>query len=39
MARAQALGSGLSSFVSVGNKADLSGNDFIQYWESDPRPT
>src|SRR3984893_15495308 len=36
MARAQALGSGLSSFVSVGNKADLSGNDFIQYWESDP---
>ena len=36
MARAQALGSGISSFVSVGNKADLSGNDFIQYWESDP---
>jgi acetyl coenzyme A synthetase (ADP forming)-like protein len=35
MARAQAMGSGLSSFVSVGNKADLSGNDFIQYWESD----
>ena len=35
MARAQALGSGLSSFVSVGNKADLSGNDFIQYWETD----
>lgn len=35
MARAQALGSGISSFVSVGNKADLSGNDFIQYWESD----
>jgi acetate---CoA ligase (ADP-forming) len=35
MAHAQALGSGLSSFVSVGNKADLSGNDFIQYWESD----
>jgi acetyl coenzyme A synthetase (ADP forming)-like protein len=35
MARTQALGSGLSSFVSVGNKADLSGNDFIQYWESD----
>jgi acetate---CoA ligase (ADP-forming) len=36
MARAQALGSGISSFVSVGNKADLSGNDFIQYWEADP---
>ena len=35
MARTQALGSGLSSFVSVGNKADISGNDLIQYWESD----
>jgi acetyl coenzyme A synthetase (ADP forming)-like protein len=35
MSRAQALGSGISSFVSVGNKADLSGNDFLQYWESD----
>ena len=30
------LGLGISQFVSVGNKADLSGNDFIQYWESDP---
>ncbi|MGH2895945.1 MAG: GNAT family N-acetyltransferase, partial [Solirubrobacteraceae bacterium] len=30
------LGVGLSSFVSVGNKADLSGNDFLQYWEEDP---
>ena len=28
---------GLSSFVSVGDKADLSGNDFLQYWEQDPR--
>ncbi|HET7421689.1 MAG TPA: GNAT family N-acetyltransferase [Candidatus Dormibacteraeota bacterium] len=36
LARAQALGSGVSSFVSVGNKADISGNDLIQYWESDP---
>ncbi len=27
---------GLSAFVSVGNKADLSGNDFVQYWEQDP---
>jgi acetyl coenzyme A synthetase (ADP forming)-like protein len=26
---------GLSAFVSIGNKADLSGNDFIQYWEQD----
>jgi acetate---CoA ligase (ADP-forming) len=30
------LGVGLSSFVSVGNKADLSGNDLLQYWEQDP---
>jgi acetate---CoA ligase (ADP-forming) len=30
------LGVGLSSFVSVGNKADLSSNDFLQYWEQDP---
>lgn len=36
MARAQALGSGVSSFVSVGNKADISSNDLIQFWESDP---
>ena len=28
---------GLSSFVSVGNKADISGNDLICYWETDPR--
>ncbi len=27
---------GLSSFVSVGNKADISGNDLLQYWEGDP---
>jgi acyl-CoA synthetase (NDP forming) len=32
---ASALGLGLSSFVSVGNKADISGNDLIQYWEQD----
>ena len=30
------LGVGLSSFGSVGNTADLSGNDFLQYWEQDP---
>ena len=27
---------GLSTFVSVGNKADVSGNDLLQYWERDP---
>jgi acetate---CoA ligase (ADP-forming) len=36
MAHAQELGTGISSFISVGNKADISGNDLIQYWESDP---
>ena len=30
-------GIGLSTFVSVGNKADVSGNDLLSYWESDPR--
>ena len=30
------LGLGLSSFVSVGNKADISGNDLLEYWEQDP---
>jgi acetate---CoA ligase (ADP-forming) len=33
---AEQLGLGLSSFVSVGNKADISGNDLLQYWEEDP---
>jgi len=33
--RASSLGLGLSSFVSVGNKADISGNDLINYWEAD----
>ncbi|TMD54789.1 MAG: acetate--CoA ligase family protein, partial [Chloroflexi bacterium] len=32
---ARSLGIGLSSFVSVGNKADISGNDLLQYWEDD----
>src|SRR5690349_2714 len=32
---ANSLGLGLSSFVSVGNKADISGNDLLRYWEAD----
>jgi acyl-CoA synthetase (NDP forming) len=32
---AAALGLGLSSFVSNGNKADISGNDLLEYWEQD----
>jgi acetyl coenzyme A synthetase (ADP forming)-like protein len=27
---------GLSTFVSVGNKADISSNDLLEYWETDP---
>jgi len=26
---------GFSTFISVGNKADVSGNDLLQYWETD----
>lgn len=26
---------GLSTFVSAGNRADLSGNDLLQYWDQD----
>ncbi|MEO8379468.1 MAG: GNAT family N-acetyltransferase [Acidobacteriota bacterium] len=33
---ARALNIGFSTFVSVGNKADVSGNDLIQYWAEDP---
>jgi acetyl coenzyme A synthetase (ADP forming)-like protein len=33
---ASRMGLGLSSFVSVGNKADVSGNDLLEYWEHDP---
>ncbi len=29
-------GLGVSSFVSAGNRADVSGNDLLQYWEADP---
>jgi acetate---CoA ligase (ADP-forming) len=35
VAEAMRRGLGLSSFVSTGNKADLSGNDLLQYWEND----
>jgi len=33
----RSLGLGLSSFISVGNKADISGNDLLSYWDRDPR--
>ncbi|MEV6979652.1 GNAT family N-acetyltransferase [Sphaerisporangium sp. NPDC051017] len=33
--RAGELGLGISSFASVGDKADVSGNDLLEYWEDD----
>jgi len=33
---ARRRGVGVSTFVSAGNKADVSGNDLIQYWDTDP---
>jgi acetyl coenzyme A synthetase (ADP forming)-like protein len=35
--QAAGRGLGLSAFVSVGNKADVSSNDLLEYWEDDPR--
>ena len=35
--QAQQLNLGLSAFASVGNKADVSANDLLEYWETDPR--
>jgi acetyl coenzyme A synthetase (ADP forming)-like protein len=35
LARARALDLGVSSFVSLGNRADVSSNDLLQYWEDD----
>ncbi len=36
LGRAKQMGIGLSSFVSAGNRADVSGNDLLQYWSTDP---
>jgi acyl-CoA synthetase (NDP forming) len=33
---ARQLDIGISSFVSMGNKADVSANDLLLYWEGDP---
>ena len=35
LALASSRGVGLSTFVSVGNKADVSSNDLLEYWEED----
>ena len=31
------LNIGLSAFVSIGNRADVSSNDFLEYWVEDPK--
>lgn len=35
LAKVGRRGLGLSTFVSAGNRADVSGNDLLQYWEED----
>ncbi|HJC30447.1 MAG TPA: GNAT family N-acetyltransferase [Candidatus Dietzia intestinipullorum] len=35
LATAARRGLGLSTFVSAGNRADVSGNDLLQYWDTD----
>jgi acetyl coenzyme A synthetase (ADP forming)-like protein len=34
--RAEAKGLGVSAFISIGNKADVSSNDLLEWWEDDP---
>lgn len=31
------VGLGISSFAAIGNRADVSANDLLQYWAEDPR--
>jgi len=33
---ARMIGLGISTFVAVGNKADVSSNDLLRYWQDDP---
>lgn len=37
LAAAERRGLGMSAFVSVGNRADVSSNDLLEYWETDER--
>ena len=37
LADAATRGLGLSTFVSAGNRADVSGNDLLQFWHGDDR--
>jgi acetyl coenzyme A synthetase (ADP forming)-like protein len=37
LATARSVGLGISQFVSLGNKADVSGNDLLAWWATDPQ--
>ncbi|MEX2291984.1 MAG: GNAT family N-acetyltransferase [Mycobacteriales bacterium] len=37
LAEAERRSLGLSAFVSIGDRADVSGNDLLQHWQADPR--
>ncbi len=37
LATTRAVGLGISQFVSLGNKADVSGNDLVAWWADDPQ--
>ncbi|MBE3598609.1 MAG: GNAT family N-acetyltransferase [Limnochordaceae bacterium] len=37
LAYAKERGLGFSTFVSAGNRADVSGNDLLEYWDEDPQ--
>jgi acyl-CoA synthetase (NDP forming)/GNAT superfamily N-acetyltransferase len=37
LAEAERRALGLSAFVSIGDRADVSGNDLLQYWQADER--
>ena len=37
LAEAERRSLGLSAFVSIGDRADVSGNDLLQYWQADER--
>jgi acetyl coenzyme A synthetase (ADP forming)-like protein len=36
LSTARQMGLGIGAFVSVGNRADVSSNDLLEYWEEDP---
>ncbi|MEW6742584.1 MAG: acetate--CoA ligase family protein [Planctomycetota bacterium] len=37
LADSRAIGLGLSTFVSLGNRVDVSANDLLEFWDEDPK--